>query len=203
MSEQIIVIGGGGHSKVVIDSIRSVGDDVIGILDDNLSVGARVLNVPILGKIEDYTKFIKYKFVIGIGDNALRKIISERMGNDVSWHTVIHRKAVVSDYSSVGEGSVIFANAVVNANATLGRHCIINSAAIIEHDNVIGDFVHVSPAASLGGVVTVGENTHIGIGATVRNALHICSDCIIGAGAVVVKDITEKGTYVGVPARKM
>lgn len=203
MSEQIIVIGGGGHAKVVIDSIRSVGDEVIGILDDNLSVGEHVLNVPILGKIEDYKQFDKYKFVIGIGDNTLRKLISERIGNQVSWHTVIHRSAVVSDYSSVGAGSVIFANAVINANATLGMHCIINSGAIVEHDNVLGDFVHVSPAASLGGVVTVGENTHIGIGATVRNALHICGDCIIGAGAVVVKDITEKGTYVGVPARKM
>ena len=95
------------------------------------------------------------------------------------------------------------ANACINSSAKIGKHCIINTGAIIEHDNIIEDYVHISPQVALGGTIKVGENTHVGIGATVKNNIEICSNCIIGAGAVVVKDIIEKGTYVGVPAKKI
>ena len=93
------------------------------------------------------------------------------------------------------------AGAVINACASVGEHCIINTRAVVEHDNVIEDYVHISPNAALGGTVRVGEQTHIGIGASVRNNIEICEGCIIGAGAAVVKNMTESGTYVGVPAR--
>lgn len=201
MSEQVIIIGGGGHAKVVIDCIIASGDFVLGILDDALETGSQVLNIPVLGKTADYKKDTDKQFIIAIGNNAIRRHIAESM--HVRWYTAIHPHAMVSNFAQIDEGSVVLANAVINAGASIGKHCIINTGAIVEHDNRIADYVHLSPAASLGGTVSVGEETHIGIGAAVRNNINICGGCTIGAGAVVVKDITEPGTYVGVPAGRM
>ena len=200
MSEQIIVIGGGGHAKVVIDCILSAGDTVAGILDDSLAVGGTVLDIPVLGKTQDYVGFADKKFIVAIGNNAVRRRLAEAM--DVEWYTAVHPRATVSQYAKLGKGSVVMPGAVINAGANIGNHCIINTGAVVEHDNRIGDYVHISPAASLGGTVEVGDSTHVGIGASVKNNITICGGCTIGAGAVVVKDITECGVYDGVPAHK-
>lgn len=200
MSEQVIVIGGGGHAKVVIDCILSAGDRVVGVLDDGLDIGNIVLNIPVLGKIEDYIKYTDKQFIIAIGSNVVRRRIAENM--KVKWYTAVHPRAVVSQYADIGVGTVVMPNAVINAGTSVGEHCIINTGAAVEHDNQLEDYVHISPAASLGGTVSIGKETHIGIGATVKNNIHICDSCIIGAGAVVVKSITESGTYVGIPAHK-
>ncbi len=203
MSEQVIVIGGGGHAKVVIDCIQSAGDVVVGILDDALPVGTKVQNIPVLGKVSEFGAYTDYKFITAIGNNLTRARLSVLFDGKADWYTAIHPSAVISRYARVGEGSVVLANAVVNASARVGAHCIINTSAVVEHDNFIDDFVHISPLASLGGTVKIGKLTHVGIGAVIKNNIEICSDCIIGAGAVVVKNITEKGTYVGVPARSL
>lgn len=200
MSEQVIVIGGGGHAKVVIDCILSAGDRVVGVLDDGLDIGNIVLNIPVLGKIEDYIKYTDKQFIIAIGSNVVRRRIAENM--KVKWYTAVHPRSVVSQYADIGAGTVVMPNAVINAGTSVGEHCIINTGAAVEHDNQLEDYVHISPAASLGGTVSIGKETHIGIGATVKNNIHICDSCIIGAGAVVVKSITESGTYVGIPAYK-
>ena len=198
MSEQVIVIGGGGHAKVVIDCIQSAGDTVIGILDDGLRIGSTVLNIPVLGKTADHVKYTDMQFIIAIGSNAVRRRIADNMKEN--WYTAVHPRAMVSSYAHIGKGTVVMPNAVVNAGASVGEHCIINTGAIVEHDNCLADYVHISPAASLGGTVHIGPGTHIGIGSTVKNNLSICGGCTIGAGAVVVKNITESGIYVGVPA---
>ena len=201
MCKKVIVIGGGGHAKVVIDCIQSAGDSVVGILDDHLPVGTAVVGVPVLGALDTYTGYKDCSFIIAIGNNAVRKAISQRLA--VSWHTAIHPSAVVSRYATVGEGTVVLANAVINADASVGRHCIVNTAAVVEHDNKLFDFVHISPRAALAGNVTVGECSQVGIGAALRQGITICEDCLIGANAAVVKDITEKGIYAGVPARRL
>ena len=95
------------------------------------------------------------------------------------------------------------ANVVVGPSTQIGMHCIINTGAVIEHDNRICNYVHISPNVTLCGTVSIGESTHVGAGVTVKNNISICSDCVIGAGGVVVKDINEKGTYVGVPVRSI
>ena len=201
MSESIILIGGSGHAKVIMDCINASGGRVAGVLDDNMEPGAAVLGIPVLGKTSDYEKYADNSFVVAIGSNAVRRKLAETM--NVKWATVVHPAAVVSPLASVGEGTVVMPGAVINACASVGKHCIINTAAVVEHDNRLGDYVHLSPNAALGGTVTVGEGTHIGIGACVRNNVSICSGCTVGAGAVVVKDITEAGTYVGVPAGRI
>lgn len=97
---------------------------------------------------------------------------------------------------------MIMPGAVVNAGAVVGRSCIINTGATVDHDCILDEYVHVAVGAHLAGTVTVGTKTWIGIGAVVSNNLHVCSGCMIGAGAVVVRDIVEPGTYIGVPAER-
>lgn len=198
----VIIIGAGGHGKVIADIVLSAGNTLLGFLDDG-RLGQTCLGFPVLGKIEDYVNYPQAEFVIAIGNAAAReKIAGDVTG--VTWHTAIHPAAVISKLDvTIGEGTVIMAGAVVNPGAAIGRHCIVNTTAVVEHDNRIGDFVHVSVGAKLAGVVTVGKSTWIGVGAAVKNATTICGDCMIGAGAVVVKDIREPGTYVGVPARRL
>lgn len=200
--KEVIIIGAGGHAKVIADIVRCRGDRVLGFLDD-AAQSNEVAGFPVLGTVSSYANYQNAAFVIGIGNAAVRRKIARQMG-DVNWYTAIHPAAVVSELGvNVGAGSVVMANAVINPGATIGRHCIINTAAVVEHDNQIGDFAHISVGAKLAGTVTIGEDTWVGIGAAVSNNLSICGGCMIGAGAVVVNSITEPGTYVGVPARRI
>lgn len=192
----VIIIGAGGHGKVVADVVRACGDTVLGFLDDRSDLPG------VLGNIQTYREYPDAEFIIAIGDNVARERIAGML-DGVKWHTAVHPSAVVSPSAEIGEGTVVMPCAVVNAGASIGRHCIINTAAVAEHDNVIGDFCHISVGAKLGGSVTVGKSTMIGIGAAVRNNIRICGCCTVGAGAAVVSDIKEPGTYIGVPARLM
>ena len=202
MNQSVVIIGASGHGKVVADIVIENGDQVVGFLDDNPNLPEKFIGFPVLGAIDEYKKYSNAKFIVAIGNAAIREKIADKLEN-VTWYTAIHPAAVVSKLDTViEEGTVIMANAVVNPGARIGRHCIINTGAIVEHDNRLGDYVHVSVGAKLAGTVSVGKSTWIGIGASVSNNLDICADCMIGAGAVVVKDIKEAGTYVGVPARK-
>ena len=203
MNEQVIVIGASGHGKVVADIVRRSGDALLGFLDDNATLPPEIAGIPVLGKVADYTKYPSVSFVIGIGNSAIReKIVGQLDG--VRWYTAIHPSAVISALDTqIGVGSVIMANAVINSSARIGAHCIINTASVVEHDNHVRDFVHISVGAKLGGTVSVGTHTWVGIGATVSNNVSICDHCMIGAGALVICDIKESGTYVGVPARKI
>lgn len=198
MPNKVIVIGAGGHARVIADIIQQSGDVVLGFLDDN--VKGMVMGLPVLGKIDGALNYNnETSFVIGIGDNRIRKRIAEQY--HLNWYTAIHPTAVVASNIVIKEGTVLMAGAIVNTGVYIGKHCIINSSAVIEHDSNIADYVHVSPHATLCGTVNVGELTHIGSGATIINNLSVTHDSVIGAGAVVVDDIRKPGTYIGVPAR--
>ena len=197
----VIIIGAGGHARVIADIVRCRGDRLLGFLDDHAVSGSGA--IPVLGTAKDYVNYPDACFIIGIGNAAVRRKIAESM-EGVNWYTAIHPSAVVSQMEvSIGPGTAVMAGAVINPGAKIGAQCIINSAAVVEHDNVIGDLTHISVCAKLAGTVTVGPDSWVGIGATVSNNLSICGGCMIGAGAVVVKSITEPGTYVGVPARRI
>lgn len=199
MKKSIVIIGAGGHGKVIADIVLSSGDIVTGFLDDDCKEKS-ICGFPVLGRISDYVEYKDHSmFVVAIGNAKIReKIVSEL--SDVNWYTAIHPTAVVSRMATnIGCGTVIMANAVVNPGASIGKHCIINTAAVVEHDNVIEDYVHISVGAKIAGTVHIGKRTWIGIGATAKNNISICDDCMIGAGGVVVKDILIPGTYIGVP----
>lgn len=201
MNKPIIIIGAGGHAKVIADIVLKSGDTLLGFLDD-AAVGTVTGEYKVLGTVADCVRFAdKARFIIGIGNNAIRRKIAEQYALD--WHLAIHPSAQLALGVMLGEGTVVMANAVINSDTVIGKHCIINSAAVVEHDNVVGDYVHVSPHATLCGVVTVGDNTQIGAGATVKHVTTVCADCVIGAGAAVVEDIDQAGTYVGVPAKRV
>ncbi len=203
MQESVVIIGAGGHGKVVADIVLKAGDHVQGFLDDNFEADEKFIGFPILGRIDDFINFLNARFVIAIGNAQVRENIVEKL-QGVSWYTAIHPKAVISEIDTlIGEGTVVMAEAVINAAAKIGKHCIINTGAIVEHDNYIEDFVHVSVGARLAGNVHIGKETWIGIGATVSNNISICEKCVIGAGAVVINNIDTSQTYVGVPAKSL
>ncbi len=197
---RLVIIGAGGHGKVIADNGIKNGYTNIFYVDDN-QVG-ECMGIPIIGKCSDLTILNdgNTDFIIGIGNNEIRKSIAENY--ELNWVSLIHPSAQIAVNVSIGKGTVIMAGAVVNACACVGNHSIINTCAIIEHDNVIEDYVHISPNVALGGMVHIGSSTQIGIGATVSNNISVCANCIVGAGAIVIKNIDDCGTYMGVPARK-
>lgn len=202
MSKSVVIIGASGHGKVIADIIIKSGDKVVGFLDDGVEKGTLVAGIEVLGKTEDCKEFADCEFVIAIGNPYIREKIADML--PVKWYTAIHPTAIISSIDvEIGEGTVVMANAVINSSAKIGKHCIINTASVIEHDSVLEDYVHISPNATLAGIVTIGKFTHIGAGACTKQVINIASDCIIGAGSVIVKDITETGTYVGVPVKKI
>ena len=196
---RLVIIGAGGHGKVIADISMKCGYTDICFLDDH-AVGM-CMGFPIAGTSAELVLMNDgaTDFVIAVGSNATRRKIAERF--HVNWVTLIHPSAWIAADVTIGQGTVVMAGAMINPSARVGAHCIINTGSIVEHDNVLEDYVHISPRAALAGTVRIGEETHVGIGAVVRNNITICSNCTIGAGAVVVKDITKSGTYIGVPAR--
>lgn len=208
MDKKVIIIGAGGHAKVIADIILKSGDKFEGFLDDNIEVGTKIDNqegFKVLGKISSSLKLQeknpKLEFIIGIGNNNIRKNIAEEY--NLKYYTAIHPTANIGFGVIIKEGTTVMANACINPFTYIGKHCIINTASIVEHDNIIREYVHISPNATLAGTVVVGIKSHIGASSTIINNVSVSSNVIIGAGAVVVKDITESGTYVGVPARKI
>ncbi len=209
MRKEVVIIGAGGHAKVIADIIYKSGDIVLGFLDDNKKIESNIIKEPklnVIGTINDIYKMQEknnsINFIIGIGDNKTRRIIAEKYSN-INYYTAIHPTAQIGLDVEIEKGTTIMANTCINTSSKIGKHCIINTGSIIEHDNKIGDYVHISPNATLCGTVEIGENTHVGAGTTIKNNIKICDNCIIGAGATVVKDINECGTYVGIPVKKI
>lgn len=204
MSKDVIIIGAGGHAKVIADIIYKSGDNLIGFLDDNLANKGKeiYLGKKVLGTTKDIENYNKNYFVIGIGNNSIRKKINNE--NNLKLYTAIHPSAIIAQDVKIGTGSVIMAGVVINPGTVIGKNCIINTCSSLDHDNLLEDYVHISPGAHLAGTVSVKEKTWIGAGSTIINNITINQNNIIGAGSVVIKNIEEEnGTYVGVPVRKI
>ena len=193
--KKVIVIGAGGHGRVIADIIALSGDVVLGFLDDKYP--SEFPNITILGKLKDIDQYKQEaSFIVGIGDNQTRKKIMESM-NVV--YTAIHPTAVIASDVRIGEGTVVMANAVINTGSKIGKGVIVNTAATVDHDNILASYVHISPGAHLGGTVNIGSETWIGIGAIVSNNIDICERCVVGAESLVLKNIFQSGIYFGVP----
>lgn len=202
----IVIIGDGGHSKVIRELILSLGNHrVIGCLDDKYQEISEQDNF-ILGPVSA-VHFLKKKdpttkFIFGIGNNHTRKKLKEVLNlPDKDYISLLHPTACVSSSARIGSGTVIMAHAVIQADAKIGSHTIINTSAIIEHDNIVGDFAHISPNAVLTGCVKIGVGVHIGAGATVIPGKKIGEWSTIGAGAAVTVDLPGQCTAVGIPAQ--
>lgn len=198
----IIIIGSGGHGKVVANIAEQLGIySQIAYLDDNAS--GCFFKYKILGKIDEFRKWMIHNdFVVAIGNPQIRREIQEKIvqsGATVS--SLIHPTAVVAEEVLIGKGTVVMANSVINSGSVIGKGVIINTGSTIDHDCFIGDFVHVAPGVNISGTVEVGYDTWIGVGSCVINNVKICHGCMIGAGAVVVGDLDKEGIYIGIPAK--
>ena len=209
MTNGIVLVGGGGHCKVVLDVIKENNYyDEVCISDLKENIGKEILDIRIKYVDEQladlYNKGINSAFVsmgkININDQRM-KLYKKIKNIGFKIPTIISKSSNVSIYTVISEGTFIGKNAIVNPGVKIGKNCIINTGAIIEHDCIIGDNVHIGPGAVLSGGVTIGENSFIGTGAMITQYLNIASNTVIGAGAVVVRDINEPGVYVGNPAK--
>jgi sugar O-acyltransferase (sialic acid O-acetyltransferase NeuD family) len=205
MKNKLIIIGASGHGKVVADiSIKMNKWQSIAFLDDDESIKTS-MGLEVIGRTADaFTYKDEADLFVAIGSNATREKIQEKfIAKGLNVVSLIHPSAVIGTDVEIGIGTAVMAGVVINSSSRIGKGCIINTSSSLDHDNVIEDYVHISPGVKMAGTVKVGKGSWIGIGSVVSNNVNICSGCKVGAGAVVVKDITEPGTYVGVPVRKI
>ena len=206
--EKIVIIGGGGHAKVIASLLKKHPDwNPIGYLDiiDN----GYLLDLPYLGIDEVLPQLIEnqkvFNAVIGIGQtkNAeTRMRIAQSMKNSgIRFPPIISKSSLVDGDVTIGDGTVIMNGAIIQPGSRIGNHSIVNTGATIDHDCYIGDFVHIAPGVNLSGAVHVGNNVLVGIGACVIQRTHIADNVIIAAGSVVIRSILKTGTYAGIPAK--
>lgn len=206
MKRPLILIGGGGHCKSVIEVAESAGYEIKGILDMPDEVGKEVLpGHKVIGTDDEIPQYVEEcDFIITVGfikNPALRiKLYNKVKAAGGRLATIIASTAHVSKYAELGEGTVIMHHAFVNAGAKIGDNCIINTFVNIEHDAEVGNQCHISTGTMVNGECKIGENCFIGSQSVCANCIEIASDIIIGAGSVVRKSIRVKGIYAGNPA---
>lgn len=201
----LILVGGGGHCKSVIEAAESAGFNIKGILDLPEYVGSNILNYQVIGTDDDIPRYIsEADFIVTLGfiKNAYPRIhLHERIEEaGGQFATVIASTAHVSCYSNILPGTVVLHHAAINAAVDIGKGCIINTFANIEHDVVVGDYCHISTGAIVNGNCRVGNTTFLGSQSVMVNGVSITDGCVVGAGSIVRKDLTQKGIYSGNPA---
>ncbi len=204
--KRVLIIGAGGHAKVVADILQLCGHHILGCLDDNpQSWGTSCLGLPVLGAIADYAKYQPDGLVIGIGSNGVRQTLVNRLGEPARalWINAIHPRATFAASAKIGRGVVIAAHAVINPNTIIGNHAIINTGATVDHDCQIGDYAHIAPGSHLAGGVTVGAGAFVGIGTSVVPGVAVGEWATVGAGAVVLRAVPARATAYGVPAKEV
>ncbi|MEC0370793.1 acetyltransferase [Paenibacillus chibensis] len=202
-----IIVGAGGHAKVIFDILIAQQKEIEGFIDDYCTESP-IETVPVLGTTDQMDgildNFPESKYIVAIGSNRLRKSLVTKLSSySVQFGTAIHPAAVIGSGVQMGDGSVIMANVVVNSGAVIGEHAILNTACTVDHECILHDFVHISPGAHLAGNVKVGSEAQIGIGASVIQGIEIGAKTVVGAGACVVRDLPPNIVAVGCPARKM
>jgi sugar O-acyltransferase (sialic acid O-acetyltransferase NeuD family) len=204
--ERVLIVGAGGHGRVVLDILLQTGRQVVGFVDNNSNVhGRRVDGVPVLGAIDGLAERVRELdaagVLIAIGDNGVRRGLArdvDALGIDLI--NAIHPSATLARNATLGRNVVVAAGAVVGAHCQVGDSVILNTGCIIDHQTMIGEGSHICPGVRIAGRVNVEPGTFIGIGATIIPKVTLGCECIIGAGAVVIEDVPPMATVVGVPA---
>lgn len=205
-TRKLIIVGAGGHAKVVAETSLAAGYDIVGFVDDFVNQaplpGYRVLGTSsVLNEImTQYGRDVDV--FVAIGDNSVRKCMSLRIADfGVPFAILSHPSSCVSQFAQLNEGTIVMPGVIVNAGTVVGRHVILNTSCSVDHDCVIADFSHISPGVHVAGGVKIGEGCHIGIGASVVPGVTIGEWTVVGSGAAVVNDLPAHVVAVGVPAR--
>lgn len=197
-TQDIIIVGAGGHAKVVCETILESNQDwSVRFVDDSKT--GDLLGFPIVAPIANLD-LREHCCHLAIGDNSVRRKFKLKWER-ANYFTVVNKHAVVSPYASIGQGCFIAAGSIIAVDAKIGVSCIVNHGAVVDHDCDIGDFCHIAPNATLGGGVTLGEGVLVGANATILPGLTIGDWVTIGAGAVVTKNQMGKLTVKGNPAK--
>jgi len=204
-TEQIVIVGAGGHAKVVLDALLASGVQRtrIIVMDDAPALrGREILGFPIQVPVAP-AAVAALSFHVAIGEGARREQLSRALtaagGTQAS---VVHPAATIAASAVLGAGAFIAARAVVGPAVTIGPGAIVNHGAVVDHDSTVGAYAHIAPNAVLGGAACVGARTLIGAGAAVLPGQSVGDDAVIGAGAVVVRDVPGGKIWIGVPARE-
>tara|TARA_B100000282_G_scaffold248303_1_gene192099 strand:+ start:340 stop:966 length:627 start_codon:yes stop_codon:yes gene_type:complete len=198
MKKNLVIIGKGSHSKVVLDIIKEKKE-----LKIILHIDGK--NLDKLTKIYKKTKKKLYCH-IAIGSNYIRSKIFRKLLRhfpQIKFISLKSNKAIISKMTSIGEGSLIMPGVIINTQSEIGKNCIINTGSIIEHDNFFDDFSSCGPGVITGGNVKVDKFSHLGIGSVVLNNCKIGLNTIIGANSTVIKDCKKNCTYIGSPVKKI
>ncbi|WP_077597054.1 acetyltransferase [Oceanobacillus kimchii] len=209
MNKKLLLIGGGGHCKSVLDTLYRLGTfDELGIIDIPSQVGKFVLETPIIGTDEDLPELFKKGFnsafvTIGAIDSHDLKIRLVKRLSDLSFTfpNIIDPSVEISTYGEIGEGVFIGKSVIVNANYNIGSFAIINSGSICEHDTEIGDYTHVAPNTTILGGVKIGDRAHIGAASIVKQGTNIGTNTIIGMGSNVLSSIDSNVIAYGNPCK--
>lgn len=209
MKKKLILIGGGGHAKVVIDAVDQSKYEIVGILEkDNCHLHEKINGIEIIGidsQSKDFLSLgIKYAFIaIGhIGNSKIRNMIfSQMQDKGFEFINIVHCNAVLSDSVRMGKGNLIMAGSILNTEVYIGNNNIINTGVILEHEVVVKNGVHIAPGVVIAGRSKINDNVFIGAGSTVIQGISIGKNSIVGAGSVVIHDIPDNVIAVGNPAR--
>ncbi|MFH2135433.1 MAG: acetyltransferase [Pseudomonadota bacterium] len=206
----VILLGAGGHAKVLIDAMRLQSVEILGIVDVNSdNKGKMLMGVPVIGGDEELIQYApqQIRLVNGIGSvrvSSLRREVFETLKNKgYQFERVIHPSSIIAGDVELSEGVQIMAGAVIQAGSKVSANTIINTRASIDHDCLIGRHVHISPGATLSGGIVVGEDAHVGTGAVVIQGIQIGQHSLVAAGAVVTRNVLNNVTVAGVPAREL
>ena len=200
--QRLVVIGSGGHAKVVIATAQAAGFTVTAIVDDDPAThGRAVLGIAVGGPTAAVLDDPEATAVLAIGSNRARAKLAAAAR--CAFATLVHPSAVVHASAMLAPGTVVFAGVVIQPDSVLGAHVIVNTGASIDHDCAIGDFVHVAPGVRLAGNVTLGQGAMMGIGSCAIPGVTVGAWTTVGAGASVVHDLPADVTAVGVPARPL
>jgi sugar O-acyltransferase (sialic acid O-acetyltransferase NeuD family) len=210
MDRPVIVIGAGGHAKVVIDALIKQSTDIVGIVDsDGKKGGRQILGIDIIGDDATVLRYSKDEIYLvngigSVGTTKLReKIFMKFKSQGYRFPAVVHPSAVIANDVEILEGAQVMAGVVIQTGAVIGQNTIVNTKASIDHDCTIQSHVHISPGVTICGGVLVGEGTHVGAGTTVIQGVEIGANAIVGAGSLVLKNVADNTKIYGSPVKEV
>ena len=204
MSDAVAIFGTGGFAREVACILHDLGrgDRIAAFHEpDEVYEPRELLGVPV--RPQSSFDPAAQRAVVGIGNPAIRQKVVKELPPETEFETLIHPTVVMSQWVEVGVGSILCAGCVLTCQITIGKHCHLNLNSTVGHDCTFGDFCTVAPGTNISGNCAFGDRVDVGTQAAFRQHVRICVDAVIGMGAVVVKDIVEAGTYVGVPAKRV